>query len=181
MQISGVDYPGKAQIIAARIRAALQEFRTFEHWLDEYNAHQAGAEMGRKIGDYHLFDRVLRRSYPFEEPPEINASGASDYRWSERLNYRVKRFLFAKADRERPGRDYLLKRLLAGCRGCDHCILPDSCYICLRNCPKWLMQGPCGEVSEDGTCPISGEECDFVQKSRCSKWREEISCLDSKG
>ncbi|MBO5668381.1 MAG: methylenetetrahydrofolate reductase C-terminal domain-containing protein [Lentisphaeria bacterium] len=179
VQISGVDFPGKAQTIAARIRAALQEFRTFEHWLDEYNAHQAGAEMGGGVDRYHLYDRVLRRPYPFDEPPAISNPGAAEYSWQERAAYHVKRFFFAKADKQRPGRDFLLKKLLTGCPGCTQCTLPQNDFICIQNCPKRLTNGPCGAVNEDGRCEICDSECVFVKKVRCSRWREGISCLES--
>lgn len=179
VQISGVDFPGKAQIIASRIRAALQEFRSFEHWLDEYNIHQAGAEMGGGPTRYHLYDRVLRRSYPFDEPPQINDPGSVEISWKEKFSYHIKRLLFAKADQQRPDRDFLLKKLLANCQHCDKCTLPQNHFICIANCPKHLQNGPCGAVKEDGQCEITGNECIFVKKVRCSRWREGISCLES--
>ncbi len=179
VQISGVDYPGRAQVVASRIRSALQEFRTFEHWLDEYNSHQAGAEMGGGVDRFHLYDRVLRRPYPFDDPPSIYAGSEEKYDWKERLGYRLKRLLFSKADIQRPNRDYLLKKLLAGCRSCDRCILPQNHYVCLRNCPKNLQNGPCGAVKEDGNCEISQNECVFIKKLRCSKWLESLSCLET--
>ena len=177
VQISGVDFPGRAQTVAARIRSALQEFRTFDYWLDEYNSHQAGAEMDSF--KFHLFDRVLRRDYPFDAPPSVTASGETDYSWKEKLSYYIKRFFFSKAHLHRPGRDYLLKKLLVNCQSCAKCTLPENQYICIRNCPKQLKNGPCGAVKENGCCEISAEECVFVKKVRCSRWRKNISCLES--
>ena len=179
VQISGVDFPGKAQILASRIRAALQEFRSFEHWLDEYNIHQASAEMSGGPACYHLYDRVLRRPYPFDEPPQINDPGEAEISWKEKFSYHLKRFFFSKADKQRPGRDFLLKKLLANCQHCDKCTLPQNNFICIANCPKRLENGPCGAVKEDGRCEITGTECIFVKKVRCSRWREGISCLES--
>lgn len=179
VQISGVDFPGRAQVVASRIRSALQEFRSFEVWLEEYNAHQAGAEMGG-CGTFHLFDRVLRRSYPFDNPPQISVPhGEVEYSWKERLNYHVKKFFFSKADHQRPGRDFFLKKLLAGCPGCEKCTLPENNFICIKNCPKRLDCGPCGAVSEDGKCEITDSECIFVKKMRCSRWLETFSGLES--
>ncbi len=178
VQISGVDFSGRAQIVASRIRSALREFRTFEHWLDEYNSHQAGAEINSGIDRYHLFDRVLRRAYPFDEPPPITSPGKTEYPWKEKLAYRLKHFFFANADKQRPGRDFLLKKLLADCKGCEKCTLPRNHYICTRNCPTSQSNGPCGSVREDGKCEITRQECIFVKKIRCSRWRESISCLE---
>ena len=179
VQISGVDFPGRAQVVAARIRSALQEFRTFEHWLDEYNSHQAGAEMGGGASRFHLFDRVLRRPYNFDEPPVINDPGKVDFSWKEKFQYYLKRFLFAKADTQRAGRDYLLKKLLANCQTCEKCSLPQHHFICINNCPMRMINGPCGAVNEDGKCEFSNTECVFVKKVRCSRWREGFSCLES--
>ncbi len=179
VQISGVDFPGRAQIIAQRIRSALQEFRSFEHWLDEYNSHQAGAEMGGGINRYHLYDRMLHRAYDFENPPEIKNPGEVDFSWQEKFLYQVKKLLFAKADKQRPGRDYLLKKALTGCPGCDQCTLPQNNFICIKNCPKGLDHGPCGAVKEDGSCEICPSECIFVRKVRCSRYFEGFSCLES--
>ena len=179
VQISGVDFPGRAQVVASRIRSALQEFRSFEVWLEEYNAHQAGAEMGG-CGSFHLFDRVLRRPYPFDEPPQISVPhGEVEYSWKERLDYRIKKFFFSKADRQRPGRDFFLKKLFAGCPGCSKCTLPENNFLCIENCPKHLECGPCGAVTADGKCEITGAECIFVKKMRCSRWLETFSGLES--
>ena len=180
VQISGVDFPGRAQIVASRIRSALREFRSFEHWLDEYNSHQAGAEINGGVDSYHLFDRVLRRAYPFDEPPRITSPGEAEYSWQEKLSYRLKHMLFSKADKQRPGRDYLLKKLFTNCPGCDHCDLPQNDYICTRNCPLRHSNGPCGTVREDGKCEITQSECIFVKKERCSRWLESISSLESR-
>jgi methylenetetrahydrofolate reductase (NADPH) len=179
VQIAGVDYPGRAQIIAQRIRAALQEFRSFEHWLDEYNSHQAGAEMGSSVSRYHLYDRVLHRGYDFDEPPEIRNPGEVDFSWKEKFMYHLKKMLFAKADKQRPGRDYFLKKALTGCPGCTQCTLPQNNFLCIRNCPKGLDHGPCGAVKEDGSCEICPSECIFVRKVRCSRYFEGVSGLES--
>ncbi|MCI5778514.1 MAG: methylenetetrahydrofolate reductase C-terminal domain-containing protein [Lentisphaeria bacterium] len=167
--VSGVDVPGRAALVASRIRSALQEFRNFDHWLGEYNEHQAPAEMSYGVDAYHLFDRFLRRQYPFDEPPEITEPEEPDFSWAEQFSLRLKRFLFAKADRRRPERDILLKKLLADCRSCARCTLPEHHFYCTRTCPKRLENGPCGGVRDDGTCEIGGGECVFVRIMRCER------------
>ena len=179
VQICGVDFPGKAALIASRIRSALQEFRSFEHFLDEYNAHQASAEMSLGINKFHLFDRMLYRQYPLDEPPVMNAPEDVDFSFHERLMFRLKKFLFAKSDRERAGRDRILKKLLADCRGCDKCTLPENEFLCIKNCPKKLLTGPCGGVREDGLCEIGSEECVFVKKVRSERFRKAVYGLES--
>jgi methylenetetrahydrofolate reductase (NADPH) len=177
--VSGVDVPGRAALVASRIRSALQEFRSFEHFLSEYNEHQASAEMGSGFRAFHMFDRVLRRQYSFDDPPEISEPGDCGYSFCERMGYRLKKFLFAKADRMRPGRDIVLKKLLVQCRSCDACSLPQHNFYCIKNCPKRLVSGPCGGVNSDGMCEISGNECIFVRIMRCERYLRSKSGLES--
>ncbi len=177
--VSGVDVPGRATLVASRIRSALQEFRSFDHFLSEYREHQATAEMNYNLQAYHMFDRVLRRPYPFDEVPEISDPGEVDFSLPERIGWRIRKFLFAKSDKMRPARDILLKKLLVNCRSCEKCTLPEYHYYCPENCPKRLDSGPCGGVKEDGKCEISGNECIFVRIMRCKRYLRTHSGLES--
>jgi len=177
--ISGVDVPARAAMLASRIRTALREFNSFEHWLSEYREHQASAEMGFGSRAFHLFDRVLRRQYPFDEPPEITEPEVPEFSIREKAAYKLKRFFFAHADRERPERDRLLKKLLANCRSCKQCTLPQHHFFCVKNCPKRLEHGPCGGVKEDGSCEIGTGECVFVQIMRCERALMAQNSLES--
>ena len=178
--ISGVDVPGRAALVASRIRSALQEFKSFEHFLSEYNEHQASAEMGNGFRAYHMFDRVLRRQYPFEAPPDISDPGEAGVTLKERTAYKLKKIFFRKADQMRPGRDRLLKKILAGCRGCQKCTLPQHHFYCIGNCPKRLQSGPCGGVQSDGKCEISGKDCVFVRIMRYERHLSSKSGLESR-
>lgn len=177
--VSGVDVPGRAALVASRIRSALQEFRSFDHFLSEYREHQAPAEMDYNLQAYHMFDRVLRRQYPFDEPLEISDPGEAEFSLTEKIGYRLRKFFFAKADKMRPGRDILLKKLLANCHSCGKCSLPQHHFHCIANCPKRLDCGPCGGVREDGKCEISGNECIFVRIMRCERYLTSHSGLES--
>lgn len=177
--VSGVDVPGRAALVASRIRSALQEFRSFDHFLSEYREHQASAEMNYNLQAYYMFDRVLRRQYPFDEVPEISDPGEADISLSEKINYRIRKFFFSQADKMRPDRDILLKKLLTGCRSCSKCTLPQHHYNCTANCPKELDAGPCGGVKENGECEISGNECIFVRIMRYKRYLAAHSGLES--
>jgi hypothetical protein len=168
IQLSGVNYPGKAEIIARRIRSALEEFKDFNHWLDEYNRYQAEAEMGTSVRTFRLYDRILRRDYPFDEPPSGKDTGKFPLSRREKINRKLCKVFFSKADRQRAGRDRLLKKLLASCRGCDNCRLPQHSFVCVENCPKRLEHGPCGGVREDGKCEIGNFECVHIKIVRFS-------------
>jgi len=51
------------------------------------------------------------------------------------------------------------------CQGCGECELGKTAAICpLVQCPKGLMNGPCGGTRPDGTCEVDPEkECAWVQ------------------
>jgi len=55
-----------------------------------------------------------------------------------------------------------LKKLLAGCQGCGHCILQWTAFTCPMKCPKQLRNGPCGGVRANGHCEVYPErECQW--------------------
>lgn len=170
--VSGINYPGKAEIIARKLRSALNEFKSFEHWLDEYNSHQAGAEMTMSLHNFRLYDRVLRRDYPFDAPPGGNDPGTFPMSRGERFGQKLRRFLFANADKHRAGRDRLMKKLFAACRSCRKCRLPEHEFVCVENCPKRLEYGPCGGVKENGLCEIGDFECVHIKIMRFSSNRK---------
>lgn len=157
--VNGIPFPGKAEIVANRIRTALDEFKSFEQWLDEYNHYQAELEMSMSLNNFRLYDRVLRRPYPFDNPPTGTAPVKLELSKGERFKHRLCRKLFHNADQHKATRDRLLKKLLVSCRSCDHCRLPQHEFVCVENCPKRLDEGPCGGVKENGMCEIANAEC----------------------
>jgi len=50
------------------------------------------------------------------------------------------------------------------CQGCGDCILADTVGICpWTQCPKGLLNGPCGGVQTDGKCEVDSEkDCAWV-------------------
>jgi hypothetical protein len=89
---------------------------------------------------------------------------------SEKLEYALKKRLF-KASSRRSG---LLKKLFAGCAGCDDCTLAEHEFICPRSCPKKLLYGPCGGVRSDGRCEVGDFECRYVKMARFRLKKLEI-------
>ena len=51
------------------------------------------------------------------------------------------------------------------CQGCGECVLGFTAGICpLTECPKGLMNGPCGGTRADGTCEVDPDKkCAWVQ------------------
>ena len=174
VQICGADIPAKAEFVLQRVRAALEEFSSFETWLDEYNAFMAGTEIAPFAGDFQLYDRVLHRTYPFDAPPETRELPEPEISLSEKAGYFSRSFLFGKTEGQRPGRSGCLKRLLTGCRGCRICHLPGKNFICHGTCPMKLLNGICGDVEPDGTCPVTGRECVHQRILRLAHWRNRL-------
>lgn len=57
---------------------------------------------------------------------------------------------------ERPVRavERTVKGFLFDCRMCGQCVLNSTGMSCPMNCPKRLLNGPCGGVRNDGSCEV---------------------------
>ncbi len=47
-----------------------------------------------------------------------------------------------------------IKGALFDCRMCGACVLSSTGMSCPRNCPKNVLNGPCGGVRADGSCEV---------------------------
>ena len=178
IQLAGAELPHRAKTAAERIANALREFTTFEQWIEEYNSYLARTEMAPFSSSFYLYDRTLRRPYPAEEHPAANELGPVRVSGLEKFGYRVRRFLFPRADRQPASAGRMLKKLTASCRSCKVCRLPKCLYLCPANCPKQLANGPCGGVKPDGRCELSSGECVFGKMVRLAHWRGELAKLE---
>lgn len=60
-----------------------------------------------------------------------------------------------------------LKGLLFDCRMCGRCVLSSTGMSCPMNCPKQLLNGPCGGVRANGNCEVTpGMRCVWVEAWR---------------
>ncbi len=174
IQISGVESPAKAEFILKRINAALKEYATFDHWLSEYNSFMATTEMAPFSNDYRMFDRILYRNYPYDNPPETKELPPPSVSSAEKIGFYLKSFFFSRADRQRAGNGRLLKKLTANCAGCNSCRLPQKNFVCCQTCPMGLVNGICGNVNADGNCPLTGKECVHHKIIRLAHWRNNL-------
>jgi len=179
VQISGIDTPQKIKLAADRIGGALQEFTTFEQWLEEYNSYLARAEMAPIPNSFYLYDRFLRRPYP-ETPPRMAEIGKNEVSLREKCQFQLRRFLFSNSDIQDAANRRFLKMLLCGCRSCNKCRLPQTFYICPNHCPKRSSNGPCGGVRADGSCEVGNFECIHSYMMRLAQYSNEISKLEEK-
>ena len=91
----------------------------------------------------------------------------------------LKSLLFPEADQQPSSERLWLKKLLADCRGCGKCILPQTQFFCPYSCPKKLFNGPCGEVTSDGICPADGNYCVHLAIWQEAEQRRERYHLES--
>lgn len=171
VQISGVEVPGRIASVGERVNSALEEFESFDAWLEAYNSHLAMTEMAPKPRTFALYDRLLHRAQPEIIPPSRDPGVPQVTLW-EKLGYYFRRFWFSRADRQHDERA-LLKRLFAGCRNCgERCALPACEFRCPAECPKKLRE-ICGGVDPDGNCTVPGVgECVFHRIGRLRYWRK---------
>ena len=182
IQLAGAELPNRARIVAERIAGALKEFTSFEHWLSEYNSYLARTEMAPYWRSFYLYDRTLNRAYPEDVPPVANDLGPIQVSRMEKIRYELRKLLFHRAEQQVPESAFLLKKSIARCRGnCSACLLPQCEYVCPRNCPKGLVNGPCGGVTLQGNCEVNpAQECCHCKIVRLAHWRGTLPELEYK-
>jgi 5,10-methylenetetrahydrofolate reductase len=166
IQLAGAESPLRARVAAEHIRAALDEFTSFQAWIEEYNVCMAESEVSAFGDAFALYDRILHCDYPEDAPPSPRDPGEPELGLSERALYNCRKFFFAEADKQNAGHHLFLKKMLCGCRSCDECKLPQHDFICYKRCPKQMCFGPCGGVTVDGRCETNDFECIHHQIER---------------
>ncbi|MEA4863168.1 MAG: methylenetetrahydrofolate reductase C-terminal domain-containing protein [Victivallaceae bacterium] len=170
VQISGIDTPDRIRLASARLSAAMREFTTFEQWAEAYNSYQARAEMAPAPDSFMMFDRLLeQRQLPSDNCFCRDRRATLPTSRADRWRYIAAEQLLSKAGERPSANRWLLKYLLAGCRGCKSCRLPSTLYLCVERCPKHIANGSCGGVRADGSCEAGGE-CVFMKQVAVAGW-----------
>jgi len=176
VQISGVTNVALLQTIFQKIREAFREFQTFEDWRAAYMEYYARLDMAPYPHEFYLFDKLLETDLPAGQL--ALAPGIRPLTGSERFRYRLSGALFANADKLPAQERRLTKKLLASCRGCSQCRLPQTDYVCPETCPKGLANGSCGCGKADGSCELMDAECVFAKRLRIANSRIDYSSLE---
>ena len=159
VQIVGADTPGKMNIALERISRALNAFTNLKNWEEEYKFYMARSDMARSDEHFYLFEELLQGSLPDGVAPHLTEYKLPNEKFSSKLGDRVRRFLFPDADKQPANERRWLKKLLAGCQGCQHCRLPQTQFYCPERCPKRLANGICGGVRSNGECEVGNLPC----------------------
>lgn len=133
IQVSGADHPRQAATVAQVVSKALREFTSFQDFLESYRSEMAESEVNSLQLEFQLFDRILSRPYPFDDPPKPSSLPPSRPGFWEKAAR-----LFT------PGDQFSARRMG----------LPTA-----RLCPKHNECGPCGGVRTDGSCENGKQEC----------------------
>ena len=135
IQLCGTDHPKTAAAAAKVIVQGLKEYTTFEEFLEVYCAETAESEINSFHLRFQLFDRVLKRSYPFDAPPAPSELPEPAISFSEKVALK-----FAPKD------EFSARRFG----------VPT-----VKMCPKHKSTGPCGGVRDDGRCENGKQECTY--------------------
>lgn len=180
VQIAGVDTPEQIKMVATRVKNALREFGSFEHWVEEYQSYQAKAEMAPTPDSFIMFNDLLKHQY-YDSSVTFrrHKDGFCQLKNHTKLLYHLRKELFLGSHNSNNAR-HLLKKVMLGCRSCERCYLPESEFICLRHCPKRLLNGPCGNADLNGRCELGDRVCVFTQQLALANWRGELDLLEDR-
>jgi len=159
IQICGADTAEKIDIAAQRISRAMREFSNLSQWVEEYKFYMARSDIAPADEHFYLFEKLLSTAQFDETLPPLTEFTPPPQSWAQRWGGSLRKFFFPEADIQDAGERRWLKKLLAGCPGCQQCRLPQTFYHCPELCPKALSNGPCGGVRHNGWCEAGDFPC----------------------
>ena len=177
IQVAGINSPDRIKIAAQKIKSAIKEFDSFADWSQEYTAFLARTEMAPYPYKFYLFKNLFSKAH-LETAPVMAAVPRESLSSREKMSYRLKRFMFPRADKQIPGSHYFAKKVFASCQECSQCRLPKTFYVCPELCPKGMANGPCGGTRPDGACENADMKCIYDEIMRLSSWCGKIHKLE---
>lgn len=174
-------HPTRIQAVLHCVEEALEEFPTFESWQKAFEEFYGRLCMAPFPRNFYAFEELLARSYTVELP-RIRDCRISPMTSSERFRHNWAKCLLSDADMLPVREKLLTKKLLVSCskgNSCKNCLLPRTDYICLEQCPKRMMNGPCSQLLVDGKCPfLPGKECVHVTRVRFADSLDHFGSLE---
>ncbi len=163
IQIAGADTPSKMNIALDRISKALEEFTSFNQWIEEYKYYMARTDMAPEEQHFYLFEDLLNNPGTEDADWQLTEFKLPELSFRQKIGYRARKFFFPEADQQDAGERFWLKKMLAGCRQCGKCRLPQTQFHCPELCPKRLTNGNCGGVKDNGMCEAGNFPCVHLQ------------------
>ncbi|MGD2157649.1 MAG: methylenetetrahydrofolate reductase C-terminal domain-containing protein [Anaerolineales bacterium] len=82
----------------------------------------------------------------------------------QRLRPIFERISYERSNRWLNPFEEFFKKIIFDCRMCGQCILHSTGMTCPMTCPKFIRNGPCGGVRENGNCEVIPEmRCVWVE------------------
>lgn len=178
LQISGIHDPQTLEMVVRQIRTALENHTDYSRWLEAWNQHHAGIDFSPVPRAFYFF-RPTEEPLAMYDPARCSVSESEFPRprlW-ERMRSRALSLLLN--DMLPEGVRNRLSRIL--CRSCRPCtdILEDCEYLCISQCPKRLVHGPCGSGRPDGTCEFGKGPCFFHRVLSLAHARRHLDRLET--
>ncbi|MBR2364767.1 MAG: methylenetetrahydrofolate reductase C-terminal domain-containing protein [Lentisphaeria bacterium] len=175
--LSHVEKPAQAEILLRRIEEALEEFSSFQEYLEAYNEYYGRLNMAPYPYQFYAFEDLLKKVYTAELPEIANVEFPEESIWAKVRTGLLER-LCANAHTLPSTERGLTKKFLASCRSCPSCRLPLTAFVCPERCPRKMANGPCGSVQVDGSCIHTEKECIFAEQIRYAASKNDFACLE---
>lgn len=175
--LSHVGNPAQAEIVLRRIEEALEEFSSFQEYLEAYNEYYGRLNMAPYPYQFYAFSDLLKKLYTSELPEIANVEFPEQNLWSK-IRMELLEHLCRNAHTLPAKERYFTKKLLASCQTCNFCRLPLTSFVCPERCPKKMANGPCGSVQVDGRCIYTAKECIFAEQIRYAAQKNDFASLE---
>lgn len=179
IQISGADTPAKIHIAFERVCRALKEFTNLKSWEEEYRFYMARSDMAPADQSFYLFEDLLQGMLSDSSAPRLTEYQLPCQSFAGKIGDWARRFFFPDANLQAADERRWLKKLLAGCVGCNNCRLPLTQFYCTERCPKRLSNGVCGGVRSSGECEAGNQLCVHWQIWHAAERKRESDTLEN--
>ena len=175
--LSNVGTPEQAETLLRRIEDALEEFSSFQEYLEAYEEYYGRLNMAPYPYQFYAFEDLMKKVYTDDLPEIASVEFPEQGAW-DKLRVSLLEKLCGNASSLPASERRLTKKLLASCRSCSSCRLPLTSFVCPERCPKKLANGPCGSVQVDGSCLHTGKECIFAEQVRYAARHNDFARLE---
>lgn len=178
VQISGIHDPQTLEMVVRQIRAALETHTDYGRWLEAWNQHHADIDFSPVPRPFYFF-RPTEEPMAMYDPAMCSASDSEVPRPRLRERLRSRALSLLLNDMLAEGIRNRFSRIL--CRSCRPCAeILDQCeYLCIAQCPKRLVHGPCGSGRPDGTCEFGKGPCFFHRVLALAHARRHLDRLET--